>query len=55
MPGVRHIALDFGGGLASAPVLLTPRAARPVIGRKRGPLVERKFRPFGAETGAVRR
>jgi hypothetical protein len=49
------IALNFGGALASAPVLLAPRGVRPVFGRKPGPLVERKFRPFGAETGAVRR
>jgi hypothetical protein len=49
------IGLDFGGALASAPVLLAPRAAGQDIGRKPGPLVERKFRRFGAETGGVRR
>jgi hypothetical protein len=49
------IGLDFGGALASAPVLLAARGVRPVFGRKPGPLVERKFRRFGAETGAVRR
>ena len=49
------IGLDFGGALASAPVLRARRGVRPIFGHKPGPLVERKFRPFGAEAGAVRR